>query len=812
MSVGQPDLAAVTEELRRLHAAVAELEQQTQDARRSERRLAARDAVTSALSESSSLADAASRILRAICETLEWHMGALWVVEQGMLRSIEVWHTPHAGIPKFEVATHAHTFARGEGLPGRVWATAEAAWIHDVTTDPNFPRAAVAAAEGLRSALGFPIAVAGEVVGVMEFFSADIREPDQELLAMLAALGSQIGQFIERKHAEEILDRFFTLSLDMLCIAGFDGRFHRLNPAWQRTLGYTVEELTASPFLDFVHPDDRAATIAEMQKLFTGEDTVSFENRYRAGDGSYRWMLWTATPYARDQLIYAAARDITERKASEAKIQRLKEAAEAANRAKSDFLARMSHEMRTPLTAIIGMGGVLGRTSLSPDQREYIATLQRAGGHLLALINDLLDLSKTESGHFKLESVEFSLADVLEKTREIGAVAARAKGIALRSEVAPDVPPVLTGDPDRLRQVLINLVSNAVKFTARGEVVARVRRDPEEGDAGVLRFSVSDTGIGIPEEKRDVIFEAFAQADHSTSREYGGTGLGLAIVKRFTELMGGRVWVESQVGTGSTFHFTVRFGERVPERRIDEARHAEASRKPAIRPGRSLRILVAEDSEDTRFVLETYLRDSGHHVDFADNGEAAVEKFRSGPYDLVLMDVQMPLLDGYSATRRIRAWELEGKREPTPIVALTAYAAETERAKAAAAGCNSCLTKPILLEAFMDAIEEYGGARRSAASPALDAKLRALQPAYLESRRRDVGTLRSALAAADYGSVRALGHRIAGTGGAYGFPQISAIGELLEAAANEKDSVAIRARIAELEEVLADVGTPSSDT
>jgi len=169
----------------------------------------------------------------------------------------------------------------------------------------------VAAAEGLRSALGFPIAVAGEVVGVMEFFSADIREPDQELLAMLAALGSQIGQFIERKHAEEILDRFFTLSLDMLCIAGFDGRFHRLNPAWQRTLGYTVEELTASPFLDFVHPDDRAATIAEMQKLFTGEDTVSFENRYRGADGSYRWMLWTATPYARDQLIYAAARDIT---------------------------------------------------------------------------------------------------------------------------------------------------------------------------------------------------------------------------------------------------------------------------------------------------------------------------------------------------------------------------------------------------------------------------------------------------------------------------------------------------------------------
>ena len=811
MSAGQPDLAALTEELRRLHAAVTELEQQAQEARRSERRLSARDAVTSALAESSSLADAAPHILRAICETLEWHMGALWVVEQGVLRSIEVWHTPHAGIPRFEGTTHAHTFARGEGLPGRVWATGQAAWIHDVTTDENFPRAAVAAAEGLHSALGFPIAVAGEVVGVMEFFSAHIREPDHELLAMLAALGSQIGQFIERKHAEEILDRFFTLSLDMLCISGFDGRFRRLNPAWQRTLGYTVEELTASPFLDFVHPDDRAATIAEMQKLFTGEQTVSFENRYRARDGSYRWLLWTSTPFARDQLLYAAARDITERKASEEKIQRLKEAAEAASRAKSDFLARMSHEMRTPLTAIIGMGDVLGRTSLSREQREYIATLQRAGGHLLALINDLLDLSKTESGHFKLESVAFSLADVLEKTREIAAVAAHAKGITLRSEVAPDVPPLLTGDPDRLRQVLINLVSNAVKFTAQGEVVVRVRRAPDERDARVLQFSVSDTGIGIPDEKRDVIFEAFAQAEHSTSREYGGTGLGLAIVKRFVELMGGRIWVESEVGAGSTFYFTMRFGERgKPEHSIDEAPQTEDSSKPVGRSRRALRILVAEDSEDTRFLLETYLRDSGHQVDFVDNGEAAMEKFRSGSYDLVLMDVQMPVLDGYSATRGIRAWEAESKREPTPIVALTAYAAETERVKAAAAGCNSCLTKPILFDPFMAAVEQYAGARKSPARPEIDARLRALRPGYLDSRRRDVETLRTALAAGDYEVVRLMGHKMAGTGAAYGFPQITEIGGVLEMAATERDSAAIQAVIAELAEFLRHSGKPAN--
>jgi signal transduction histidine kinase len=280
---------------------------------------------------------------------------------------------------------------------------------------------------------------------------------------------------------------------------------------------------------------------------------VSFENRYRARDGTYRWMLWTATPFTRDRLVYAAARDITERKRAEDKIQRLKEAAEAANRAKSDFLARMSHEMRTPLTAIIGMGDVLDRTLLSSEQRQYLASLQRAGGHLLALINDLLDLSKAESDRLTLENIEFSLFDVLEKTVDIAAVAARKKGVALRREVAPDIPAMLTGDPDRLRQVLINLVSNAIKFTTGGQVVIRVERDPDERDPCILRFSVADSGVGIPEDKLSVIFEAFAQAEASTTRQYGGTGLGLSIAKRFIELMGGRIWVESQVGAGSTF-------------------------------------------------------------------------------------------------------------------------------------------------------------------------------------------------------------------------------------------------------------------
>jgi PAS domain S-box-containing protein len=811
MSADRENLAALTEELRRFRLTVAALEEQAAESRRSEQRLAVRDAVTRALSEYPSLADAAPHILRAICETLEWRMGALWVVEQDRLRCVEVWHRPHAAAPKFEVATRAHTFSRGEGMPGRVWELAQPAWIPDVTHDVNFPRSAVAAKEGLRSSLGFPIAVAGEVVGVMEFFSGEIREPDQKLLDMLGALGSQIGQFIERKHAEEMLDRFFTLSLDMLCIATFDGRFLRLNPAWQRTLGYSVQELTESPFVEFVHPDDRAATVAEMEKLVTGEQTVSFENRYRARDGSYRWMLWTATPFARDRLVYAAARDITERKRAEEKIQRLKEAAEAANRAKSDFLARMSHEMRTPLTAIIGMGDVLDRTALSSEQRQYLASLQRAGGHLLALINDLLDLSKAESDHLTLENIDFSLFEVLEKTAEIIAVAAREKGVALRREVAPDIPAMLTGDPGRLRQVLINLVGNAIKFTSGGQVVIRVERDPDERDPCALRFSVADTGVGIPEDKLGVIFEAFAQADASTTRQYGGTGLGLAIAKRFIEIMGGHIWVESRVGAGSTFHFTARFGQCVAARGKERAAASAAPvREAASDADRPLRILVAEDSEDSRFLLETYLKEAGHLLDFAGNGELAVEKFRSGSYDLVLMDVQMPVLDGYAATRQIRAWEREHARNPTPVVALTAYALETETAKAAEAGCTSLVTKPIKFSELMQAIEKYAGCCCLVVDPHIEPKLRGLIPGYIESRRRDLQTLRAALEASDYEIIRDLGHKMSGTGGAYGLPRITEIGLDLEKAAREHDPEGIRAQTDELARFLARAGGATS--
>ncbi|HMD34927.1 MAG TPA: GAF domain-containing protein, partial [Vicinamibacterales bacterium] len=317
------------------------------------RRLAAEYATTRALAESEHLADATPRIIEAICSSLGWDHGALWQVDRhaDRLRCVEIWHRPDASFREFEAMSRQTTFERGIGLPGRVWSLGRPDFIPDVVDDPNFPRAAIAAREGLHAAFGFPVVIGDDVVGVMEFFSREIREPDAELLEMLGAIGSQVGQFMKRRRAEEELDRFFSLSLDLLCIANFDGYFKRLNPSWERVLGHSREALCAVPYMEFVHPDDRPATDARADAVAGGAHLLHFENRFRHADGSYRWLEWTAVPYVDEQTIYAAARDITDAKAAaeqrsryERDLDRAKAKAEEATLAKAEFLANMSHE------------------------------------------------------------------------------------------------------------------------------------------------------------------------------------------------------------------------------------------------------------------------------------------------------------------------------------------------------------------------------------------------------------------------------------------------------------------------------------
>jgi two-component system sensor histidine kinase/response regulator len=690
-----------------------------------EARLAAQHAVTRVLAEAPTLTSATPQILQVICESLNWSVGAIWRVDQkeNLLRCVETWHMPSAQVKEFERSTHSYTFAPGIGLPGRVWSQARSAWIEDVTRDANFPRASIADQEGLHAAFGFPILVGTEILGVLEFFSHQIQKPDGQLLEMMSAIGSQIGQFIERKEAEDAL-----------------------------------------------------------------------------------------RVYARD-------------------LETARKRAEEATRAKSEFLANISHEIRTPMNAMIGMTELALATRITREQREYLNAIQSSADALLTLVNDLLDFSKIEARKLQLDSVGFNLRDALEDTMRVLAPRAHQKGIELACHIHPDVPDALVGDPLRLRQIVVNLVGNAIKFTEHGEVVLSVQADPLGNGDVQLRFSVADTGIGIPPDKREIIFEAFSQADSSTTRRYGGTGLGLAISAQLVELMGGGISVESEPGRGSTFHFTARFEVQQPGReaplgrwrtltdlpvlivddnatnrrileevltnwhmravavesgaaalgilekslRLDQPfaivlldghmpgmdgfavaerisqdrrypdiklvmltsagqpedvarchklgisgyltkpikqselfdvivsaigqpegeRPRAPQRRKRARPGeRTLQVLVAEDNQVNQFVATRIFEKLGHQVTVVSNGREALSAVQAGKFDLVVMDVQMPEMDGLDATTAIRAWEKTAGTH-IPIVAMTAHAMKGDRERCLAAGMDGYTSKPI---------------------------------------------------------------------------------------------------------------------
>jgi PAS domain S-box-containing protein len=611
--------------------------------------------------------------------------------------------------------------------------------VEDIQTDPLWADyrdlARLAGQAGLAACWSQPIvAAAGAVVGTFAIYLRQISAPDSDDIAFIEAAAELAAIAIDRQRAEETLaaseararqaaetaretardlTTFFDVSLDMLCIRDMRGNFVKLSRAWEDVLGYPIEMLEGTPLQPLVHPDDLAATRDLMARANLDDEVVGFINRYRHREGHYRQLEWRARRSG--DLVFAVARDVTERLGQQAEIEAAKSAAEAANRAKTDFLANMSHEIRTPLNGVIGVVAALGQTDLTPAQREMVELIQSSGATLERLVSDILDVSKIEAGRLAIEERDFDLDADLGGLLEITRIRAGDKGLAFRVERFGETGGVFRGDSVRIKQVLGNLLSNALKFTDQGEIVARIAvvDSASADEVARLILEVADTGVGFDPALAATLFQRFSQADTTITRRFGGTGLGLSISKTLVEMMGGEIVADSEPARGSLFKVIIPLARARGPAAHDASREVAA---PPLDRSDGLRVLLAEDHPVNQKVVQLILAPYGADVTVVENGALAVEAFETGLFDLVLMDMQMPVMDGLAATRVIRARERERGGARTPIIMLSANAMDHHRQDALVAGADLHVAKPVDAVALMTGIGRVLNPASAAAS------------------------------------------------------------------------------------------------
>ncbi|MBF0108555.1 MAG: PAS domain S-box protein [Magnetococcales bacterium] len=488
----------------------------------------------------------------------------------------------------------------------------------------------------------------------------------------------------------------------------FDQKGHlvRCNRNFLEVTGYSREEISGKHALEFIAAGDREKIASSIEEVFLhGHATTEAHLSTRNGRTIPYLFSGTRIEISRAYYLTGIGLDMTERKQLDQELRSARIQAEEANHAKSRFLATMSHEIRTPLNTIIGMGDMLTESVTTPEQKQFLAALHRASASLLALVNDILDLSKIEAGEMILESMPFHLTALLNDTLQILALQARDKGLTLEIKIANNVPAQCQGDPQRLRQILLNLLGNAIKFTDKGHVKLEVRLER----SGRILFAVSDTGRGINDENQERIFQPFTQEDNTVTRRHGGTGLGLAICRQLVAAMGGRIWVESERGQGSTFFFLIPLHpvtETIAPAADDGSPPTDSETvEPLSAHATHSRILLAEDAEENQMVITAYLKGTRYSVEIAANGAQALKKFKEGDFGAVLMDVQMPIMDGYVATRMIRQWEAGNGLRHTPIIALTANAMREDAQRVLEAGCDLHLSKPIRKSRLIEVLD-----------------------------------------------------------------------------------------------------------